>query len=134
MVESELEPVSCPVEADAGRDEQHIHTDQLRAGGVLDRQPGVHRFFFQAEDGIRDGSVTGVQTCALPISRLCRFCRAKYQAPNAAGTAPPASHNTCGQSWGNISRVTRTAPPNTSKNPANHSAARCRNSDRKSVV
>src|SRR5437870_13377601 len=27
-------------------------------------------FFFQAEDGIRDGHVTGVQTCALPIS----FC------------------------------------------------------------
>src|SRR3954449_13634919 len=25
-------------------------------------------FFFQAEDGIRDESVTGVQTCALPIS------------------------------------------------------------------
>src|SRR5439155_18987425 len=25
-------------------------------------------FFFQAEDGIRDGHVTGVQTCALPIS------------------------------------------------------------------
>ena len=24
-------------------------------------------FFFQAEDGIRDTSVTGVQTCALPI-------------------------------------------------------------------
>src|SRR5258706_10061485 len=27
-------------------------------------------FFFQAEDGIRDWSVTGVQTCALPICRL----------------------------------------------------------------
>src|SRR5436305_7226506 len=25
-------------------------------------------FFFQAEDGIRDADVTGVQTCALPIS------------------------------------------------------------------
>src|SRR5260370_32725310 len=28
----------------------------------------VSFFFFQAEDGIRDSSVTGVQTCALPIS------------------------------------------------------------------
>src|SRR5579862_9953909 len=28
-------------------------------------------FFFQAEDGIRDGTVTGVQTCALPILALC---------------------------------------------------------------
>src|SRR5260370_5047451 len=27
-------------------------------------------FFFQAEDGIRDSSVTGVQTCALPISLI----------------------------------------------------------------
>src|SRR5687768_7147295 len=27
-------------------------------------------FFFQAEDGIRDVAVTGVQTCALPISYL----------------------------------------------------------------
>src|SRR6267143_2355657 len=27
-------------------------------------------FFFQAEDGIRAGTVTGVQTCALPISHL----------------------------------------------------------------
>src|SRR2546423_9112118 len=31
-------------------------------------------FFFQAEDGIRDKLVTGVQTCALPISlRKCGF-------------------------------------------------------------
>src|SRR5205823_14149136 len=35
-------------------------------------------FFFQAEDGIRDKLVTGVQTCALPI----------YRAPGAAGNAP----------------------------------------------
>src|SRR5690554_7287196 len=31
----------------------------------MDRSGG---FFFQAEDGIRDADVTGVQTCALPIS------------------------------------------------------------------
>src|SRR5689334_14194350 len=29
-------------------------------------------FFFQAEDGIRDGTVTGVQTCALPICNVVR--------------------------------------------------------------
>src|SRR6266498_5325811 len=29
-------------------------------------------FFFQAEDGIRDADVTGVQTCALPISKPAR--------------------------------------------------------------
>src|SRR2546428_7921638 len=32
-------------------------------------------FFFQAEDGIRDLIVTGVQTCALPISALIRMAR-----------------------------------------------------------
>src|SRR5207253_4810036 len=30
-------------------------------------------FVFQAEDGIRDGHVTGVQTCALPISDIRRI-------------------------------------------------------------
>src|SRR5215510_15747653 len=40
------------------------------------RSPALF-FFFQAEDGIRAGHVTGVQTCALPISTRCsreRFC------------------------------------------------------------
>src|SRR5690606_40252065 len=32
-------------------------------------RPGPQCFFFQAEDGIRDFHVTGVQTCALPISQ-----------------------------------------------------------------
>src|SRR5687768_18200827 len=33
-------------------------------------------FFFQAEDGIRDVAVTGVQTCALPILvRTSTFCK-----------------------------------------------------------
>src|SRR5437763_7315164 len=36
-------------------------------GGIL-----CFDFFFQAEDGIRDTSVTGVQTCALPISGRAR--------------------------------------------------------------
>src|SRR5205807_6438218 len=31
-------------------------------------------FFFQAEDGIRDYKVTGVQTCALPISEIDESC------------------------------------------------------------
>ena len=31
-------------------------------------------FFFQAEDGIRDYKVTGVQTCALPIWHRCESC------------------------------------------------------------
>src|SRR6266581_6161037 len=35
--------------------------------GVVGVLLGAAIFFFQAEDGIRDGRVTGVQTCALPI-------------------------------------------------------------------
>src|SRR5438132_7047574 len=35
---------------------------------TLDLPDFIFRFFFQAEDGIRDHCVTGVQTCALPIS------------------------------------------------------------------
>src|SRR5205085_6724958 len=36
--------------------------------------PVVVLFFFQAEDGIRDLTVTGVQTCALPISTRAALC------------------------------------------------------------
>src|SRR6266487_537521 len=36
------------------------------------------RFFFQAEDGIRDGRMTGVQTCALPIYGLLRALAELY--------------------------------------------------------
>src|SRR5687768_18395871 len=39
-------------------------------------------FFFQAEDGIRDVAVTGVQTCALPISRE----KKSPSAPNPGGS------------------------------------------------
>src|SRR5207253_3374967 len=53
-------------------------------------------FFFQAEDGIRDGHVTGVQTCALPISaggaRLLRPDRGRRRrAPPAAAGEPLGS-------------------------------------------
>src|SRR2546427_3857014 len=50
-------------------------------------------FFFQAEDGIRDLTVTGVQTCALPISRN-RLClrrsvpgRARQRTPDPGRAA-----------------------------------------------
>src|SRR6478752_8892638 len=45
-------------------------------------------FFFQAEDGIRDVAVTGVQTCALPI-----FCQAAAEknGPTEAPALGPAS-------------------------------------------
>src|SRR6266478_5266630 len=51
-------------------------------------------FVFQAEDGIRDLTVTGVQTCALPIS--VRACRWRPSADRAgAGTAYRSSTPGC---------------------------------------
>src|SRR6266498_4261844 len=61
----------------------------------------VFFFFFQAEDGIRDADVTGVQTCALPIShrrargsaghrRAGRSSPPSWPARAGAGRAPPA--------------------------------------------
>src|SRR5256885_1522472 len=46
-------------------------------------------FFFQAEDGIRDYKVTGVQTCALPILALARRLGAQVTV-NAMTTDPAA--------------------------------------------
>src|SRR5215213_10620889 len=43
-------------------------------------------FFFQAEDGIRDWSVTGVQTCALPISARTQRRRLRAEGHDAAGS------------------------------------------------
>src|SRR2546425_11157992 len=46
-------------------------------------------FFFQAEDGIRDKLVTGVQTCALPISaRVGQIGFTEYHAPPADSLPP----------------------------------------------
>src|SRR5439155_8088468 len=46
-------------------------------------------FFFQAEDGIRDGHVTGVQTCALPILTCTRPARAASRGVMSVKSAPP---------------------------------------------
>src|SRR6266568_7482529 len=48
----------------------------------------VFFFFFQAEDGIRDGTVTGVQTCALPIS--CAILRVSKKAGERSHDMPSA--------------------------------------------
>src|SRR5688500_19429589 len=46
-------------------------------------------FFFQAEDGIRDYKVTGVQTCALPIYFISGTCRLmKWLAFSTSSTEP----------------------------------------------
>src|SRR2546429_1308850 len=46
---------------------RHKLEEGMRLGGEKFEEQEVV-FFFQAEDGIRDVAVTGVQTCALPIS------------------------------------------------------------------
>src|SRR5947207_12426833 len=48
-------------------------------------------FFFQAEDGIRDHCVTGVQTCALPISWPGRSVAAIRSGTAARAPGPIAS-------------------------------------------
>src|SRR5256885_8025014 len=47
-------------------------------------------FFFQAEDGIRDYKVTGVQTCALPILFDALDMQSDWQVP-AAWPQPPGA-------------------------------------------
>src|SRR5256885_3749514 len=85
-------------------------------------------FFFQAEDGIRDYKVTGVQTCALPIfadtiiapTVATRSCKSNFETTAAKG----ACRNVIGrgaiqhQKRRDIARQIRLAQP----------------SDRKSVV
>src|SRR3989337_2932086 len=47
---------------------RHCSQEAGRGVGVVGTvHSGYCFFFFQAEDGIRDATVTGVQTCALPI-------------------------------------------------------------------
>src|SRR5229473_4091183 len=53
-------------------------------------------FFFQAEDGIRDKLVTGVQTCALPISGVsvsANLVMASLGEETRASTRGPSNHN-----------------------------------------
>src|SRR5439155_16368605 len=47
-------------------------------------------FFFQAEDGIRDGHVTGVQTCALPIFGSTSYCAARSRTKATAARTSAA--------------------------------------------
>src|SRR2546429_5589846 len=49
----------------------------------------VDLFFFQAEDGIRDVAVTGVQTCALPILAIIE---ARFRQGNGSNSALSRDH------------------------------------------
>src|SRR5256885_8450476 len=80
-------------------------------------------FFFQAEDGIRDYKVTGVQTCALPIS-----CRRRMRGGRAASCA---RHCRCGRN-----REAQTGQMSDAQacKYLSSLSPRCTPADRKSVV
>src|SRR5476651_2535307 len=48
-------------------------------------------FFFQAEDGIRDIGVTGVQTCALPICRDPKSVGVAFRVKRYGAAVPPVA-------------------------------------------
>src|SRR3712207_7021329 len=85
--------------------------------------------FFQAEDGIRDIGVTGVQTCALPIS--LPFW-SSTTATTAGSPGPPAP------SWSSAGRRRGSSPPRDSGIAGCSATESCTRrssaSDRKSVV
>src|SRR6266487_5855115 len=62
-------------------------------------------FFFQAEDGIRDGRVTGVQTCALPISMIT--LKSELAAKRLAKLPSSAERDAALTELGDIGRVSR---------------------------
>src|SRR5690348_17561747 len=106
-----------------------FHCSVYVGGGCGRRMADCHElvcFFFQAEDGIRGGRVTGVQTCALPIS---------------SRTAPPTP--SC---WRNVTRSATTrktcgataatggTTPRSPSCPCRAGSRRRSSPDRKSVV
>src|SRR2546425_2561354 len=68
--------------------------------------PGALLFFFQAEDGIRDKLVTGVQTCALPILGMTKDFGTKsfLDTPSDRPTTPAVVASSNGAIIGNKKR------------------------------
>src|SRR2546422_6447177 len=66
-------------------------------------------FFFQAEDGIRDVAVTGVQTCALPISKQPSGTACTPETNPCTLDQCDGSTNTCAHPAGNAGTVCRAA-------------------------
>src|SRR5699024_12067450 len=80
-------------------------------------------FFFQAVDGIRDRSVTGVQTCALPISAA--------QSGSCTGRGRSSPPTTSATSTASSPTTDLATGPRTSRE---HYAGPVTSADRKSVV
>src|SRR5256885_2429670 len=98
--------------------------DAVKASSAQQQGQVLLFFFFQAEDGIRDYKVTGVKTCALPISsahaarrsadQLLLCCRAWRHTDRNRRTSrfktgrityPVAETNTPSLSWKEIGRA-----------------------------
>src|SRR5207244_4752363 len=77
-------------------------------------------FFFQAEDGIRDDLVTGVQTCALPISYCSGRSRWSREAIAPSSTRP-------GSEW----RWNRDSSPRAGPITTGRAKARARSEERR---
>src|SRR5699024_12010185 len=59
----------------------------------------IQCFFFQAEDGIRDRNVTGVQTCALPIYEDCPAAAKESNGDANEDGKDVGGDQRCGQSF-----------------------------------
>src|SRR6266542_33157 len=96
-------------------------------------------FFFQAEDGIRDATVTGVQTCALPISLQAAVaapllpCQPLVQSSDGLLTLPrlPELGSTLGPMGGTIWVARERIPPQ--RRPATGGEESVRSIDRPSM-
>src|SRR5690606_10719845 len=73
-------------------------------------ETGDHHFFFRAEDGIRDFHVTGVQTCALPISGAEWFDTSTYPTARFQATAFKALGGNRYEAAGTLRIKTTTVP------------------------
>src|SRR6266542_2426290 len=93
-------------------------------------------FFFQAEDGIRDATVTGVQTCALPISQARPRC-AGSELPRVEQRSRPGARRESGADDGasdtwyghRVSDLPEPAPARLGPQGAEQAAAAWRRSD-----
>src|SRR5260221_7145140 len=78
-----------------------IFAEDGRYGLTVLPEVGVVFFFFQAEDGIRDHCVTGVQTCALPIYHdVYRLARNRAVCEELRGRPKPAERSERGRDGG----------------------------------
>src|SRR5439155_13008981 len=79
-------------------------------------------FFFQAEDGIRDGHVTGVQTCALPISTRWGL---KVRSPTTPPATEPSAPSESPAVPAPTEKPAEPAPPAEPKPESNESSGSC---------